>query len=98
MQADVLARYHRLTGKTVRFQTGTDDNALSNVLSARALGVPVEQLVEENSGAFLELCNALDISIDRFLRTTEASHHTAVDTFFRTSGSPDPLVERSRNG
>jgi hypothetical protein len=34
VQADVLARHHRLAGDQVRFQTGTDDNSLKNVLAA----------------------------------------------------------------
>jgi methionyl-tRNA synthetase len=39
VQADVLARYHRGRGDTVRFQAGTDDNALKNVLAAGAAGL-----------------------------------------------------------
>lgn len=43
VQADVLARYRRQTGDQVRFLSGTDDNALKNVLAAEAAGVSVEQ-------------------------------------------------------
>jgi methionyl-tRNA synthetase len=52
VQADALARYYRVVGTDVRFQTGTDENAFKNVLSARARGVPVTRLVDENSRAF----------------------------------------------
>jgi methionyl-tRNA synthetase len=78
VQADVIARYQRLLGKNVRFQTGTDENALKNVLSARARGIPVEQLVEENAERFRLLGCNLNVSTDRFLRTTEPAHHRAV--------------------
>ena len=78
VQADVVARYQRLIGRSVRFQTGTDENALKNVLSARARGVPVQQLVDENAELFRRLATRLNISVDRFLRTTEIGHRRAV--------------------
>jgi methionyl-tRNA synthetase len=78
VQADAIARYHRLLGATVRLQTGTDENAFKNVLSARARGVPVEELVDENAARFRALCDALDISQDHFVRTTEVAHRRAV--------------------
>ncbi|MGQ0649968.1 MAG: methionine--tRNA ligase [Gemmatimonadaceae bacterium] len=81
VQADAIARYHRLIGSTVRFQTGTDENAFKNVVSARELGIPVQQLVDQNSDRFRALCDALTLSHDRFLRTTEPDHHRAVHAF-----------------
>jgi len=96
VQADALARYHRRTGRSVRFQTGTDDNAFSNVLSARQHGVPVAELVEQNSAAFQGLCGALDIAHDRFLCTTEAVHHTAVRSFLARLRPQDTYVQSYR--
>jgi len=81
VQADTLARYYRLIGADVRLQTGTDDNALSNVLSARALGVPTEDLVRTNSEAFRRLTLALDVSADSFVRTRDPAHHAGVSSF-----------------
>jgi methionyl-tRNA synthetase len=81
VQADAIARYHRLLGATARLQTGTDENAFKNVLSARERGIPVEALVDENSERFRALCTTLDISADRFIRTTEPSHRRAVHDF-----------------
>jgi methionyl-tRNA synthetase len=78
VQADAIARYHRLLGATVRLQTGTDENAFKNVLSARARGVPVETLVDENAARFRALSDALSISLDHFVRTTDAAHTSAV--------------------
>ena len=63
VQADVIARYNRLLGRRVRLQTGTDENAFKNVLSAQARGISVQQLVNENSSRFRALAEALDISI-----------------------------------
>src|SRR5262245_10861808 len=81
VQADVIARFHRLEGRTVRFQTGTDENAFKNVLSAEARGIPVEQLVNENAERFRALGRALNISADVFLRTSGAEHKRAVHAF-----------------
>ncbi len=52
VQADVIARYHRLLGHRTRLQTGTDEHALKNVVAARERGVPTETLVDENAARF----------------------------------------------
>lgn len=97
VQADAIARYHKLIGNAVRFQTGTDENALKNVLRARTLGVPVRRLVDDNSARFRSLCAALDISVDRFLRTTEAAHHASVTSFLKGLRADD-LYRHSYHG
>ena len=80
-QADAIARYSRLRGLDVRFQTGTDENAFKNVLSARALGIPVRELVDTNAQRFCKLSSALQCNIDRFVRTTEQQHTASVFAF-----------------
>ena len=81
VQADAIARYHRLFGRTVRLQSGTDENAFKNVLSAEARGISVQQLVDENSARFRALADALDVSLDHFQRTTDLAHRKAVEAF-----------------
>ena len=81
VQADVIARYHRLRGREVRLQSGTDENAFKNVLSAEARGIGVRQLVDENSVCFRALADALDVSLDHFQRTTDPAHRRAVEAF-----------------
>ena len=81
VQADAIARYHRLLGREVRLQSGTDENAFKNVLSAEARGIHVQQLVDENSARFRALADALDVSLDHFQRTTDPAHRRAVDAF-----------------
>src|SRR5262245_8128061 len=94
VQADVSARYQRLLGKNVRLQTGTDENALKNVLSARARGILVQQLVDENAEHFRQLGCRLNISADRFLRTTEPTHKRAVHALLERI-DPDDLFTAS---
>ncbi|MFZ2390538.1 MAG: class I tRNA ligase family protein [Minisyncoccales bacterium] len=74
VQADVLARRHRLLGDKVFFLSGTDENSLKNVRSAEKAGVPVMDLVTDNFKKFLELKDLLNISLDEFIRTTEERH------------------------
>ena len=84
VQADVLARHHRRRGEPVRFQTGTDDNSLKNVLAAEAEGVPVRELVDRNAAEFEALRGTLDLSFDSFVRTSaHPGHRTGVERIWR---------------
>lgn len=75
--ADVLARFHRQMGREVRFQTGTDEHGLKMAQKARDLGVTPRELADEMSGYFRDLFATLDISYDRFIRTTDEDHYRA---------------------
>ena len=75
--ADVLARFQRLRGREVRFQTGTDEHGLKMAQKARELGVEPRALAEEMTAYFRELDDKLNISYDRFIRTSEKAHHRA---------------------
>lgn len=97
VQADVIARYQRTQNHAVRFQTGTDENAFKNVLSARALGISVQQLTDINAAHFAALVNALHISTDAFVRTTSDAHKLAVTTFLARL-KPDDVYHRGYHG
>ncbi len=94
VQADTISRYYRLLGHDVRFQTGTDENALKNVAAAESEGLTPEAFVERNSNLFRELASALDTSPDDFLRTTEPRHSAGVHRFWQALRSED--VYRAR--
>ncbi|QZH74793.1 MAG: methionine--tRNA ligase [Erythrobacter sp.] len=81
--ADVLARFHRQMGREVRFQTGTDEHGLKMAQKARDLGTTPRALADEMSGYFRELFDALDISYDRFIRTSEDEHHRASQAIWK---------------
>jgi methionyl-tRNA synthetase len=82
VEADVIARFHRLMGEEVRFLTGTDDNALKNVQAAEGKNIPVADLVKTNSDKFLEIVKKLNVSIDDFIRTTEKRHVDGAQAFW----------------
>ncbi|MCX9146252.1 methionine--tRNA ligase [Erythrobacter sp. WG] len=75
--ADVIARFQRLRGRRVRFQTGTDEHGLKMARKAEEQGRTPADLADEMSGYFQQMCDALDVSYDRFIRTSEPDHHRA---------------------
>lgn len=74
IMADVLARAARQRGDTVIFSTGTDEHGSKNVQTAQKMGITPLQLVDRMSKRFVGLLKELDVSNDRFIRTTEKSH------------------------
>lgn len=80
---DAIARYQRLAGRDVFFMTGTDEHGLKMVQTARERGIEARQLADENSPRFKEMDDVLNISYDRFIRTTEPDHHAASQAIWR---------------
>lgn len=75
IQADVLARYHRLLGEEVLFLTGTDENGMKNVQAAKEAGKTPEDFTEEISKRVRDLTKILNLSNDDFIRTTDKKRH-----------------------
>ena len=76
--ADVLARFHRLSGDRVRFLTGTDEHGQKVQRAAERSGISPQQQADRTVGRFLEMWKKLGITNDDFIRTTEARHVRAV--------------------
>jgi len=75
LQADVLARYHRLIGDEVFFLTGTDEHGAKIVKAADKAGKTPREFTDEISASFVELTKKLNISNDDFIRTTDQEKH-----------------------
>ncbi len=74
---DAIARFKRLDGFDVRFLTGTDEHGLKMAQTAAAEGIPTAELARRNSDEFQRLQEMLNISFDRFIRTTDPDHYAA---------------------
>lgn len=74
---DAIARFKRLDGFDVRFLTGTDEHGLKMSQTAAAEGIPTAELARRNSDAFERLEELLNVSFDRFIRTTDPDHYAA---------------------
>ncbi|HEY0113779.1 MAG TPA: methionine--tRNA ligase [Allosphingosinicella sp.] len=80
---DVIARFQRMMGRDVFFQTGTDEHGLKMAQAAREKGVEPQALAAEMSSLFKAMDEDLHISFDRFIRTTEADHHRASQAIWK---------------
>ncbi len=74
LNADVFARYHRLLGNEVRFQTGTDEHGNKIFQKAATLGLDVEEYVTKNAAIFKEFIEKLNVKSTDFIRTTDEAH------------------------
>jgi len=76
VQTDTLARYYRIKygRENVFALTGTDENALKNVLEAEKEGKETKEYVDEKTTEFKKLYQTLGLSFDDFIRTTEERH------------------------
>jgi methionyl-tRNA synthetase len=74
LMADVLARAARQRGETTIFSTGTDEHGTKIAQRAESLGITTKQLTDQMSQEFRDLGNLLNISYDRFIRTTDKGH------------------------
>ena len=83
---DTLARYKRMCGYDVMFLTGTDEHGQKIEEKAKAAGVTPQQFVDnivEGKGGILDLWKLMNISNDRFIRTTDDYHVEAVQRIFK---------------
>ena len=80
---DAIARFKRLDGFDVRFLTGTDVHGLKMAETAAREGIPTIELARRNSDVFEGLQRKLDVSFDRFIRTSDADHYEASKEIWR---------------
>jgi len=81
--ADVISRYKRLSGYDVFFLTGTDEHGQKIEMAAEKQGITPKQLADKVVERFKSLWIKLNISYDKFIRTTDESHKKTVQYIFR---------------
>lgn len=96
--ADVLARYHRQKGDEVFFLMGVAEHGLKMAQSAAKAGKEPQAFVDEMSMEFQKTWDALNISRDDFLRTTEKRHVDAVKLFFEKLKASEKIYEAEYEG
>jgi methionyl-tRNA synthetase len=91
---DALARFQRLDGKDVFFLTGTDEHGLKMMQTAEAEKLPTIDVATRNAGRFKDMDERLDVSFDRFIRTTEEQHHrSSQEIWRRMAGNGDIYLD-----
>lgn len=81
--ADSIARYKRAQGYDVFFQTGTDEHGQKIELKAEEAGITPKAFVDNVAGVIRDLCDMLDVSYDKFIRTTDDFHEKQVQKIFK---------------
>ena len=80
---DAIARFKRMQGFDVRFQTGTDEHGQKIEEKAAAAGVSPQQFVDGVAEQIKEIWDLMNISYDKFIRTTDGYHEKQVQKIFR---------------
>lgn len=81
--ADAIARYKRLLGYDVYFQTGTDEHGEKIELKAKEKGINPQEYVDENSLEVRKIWDIMNTSYDKFIRTTNPAHKEMVSKIFK---------------
>lgn len=98
LACDVIARFKRLDGKRVLFLTGTDEHGPKVEKTAQEQGLTPQELCDRVSSRFYALVEAMDFSVDDFIRTTQARHVQAVQSLWRAMKANGALYLGSYSG
>ena len=83
VRADIIARYRRLLGDDVFFNTGTDEHGLKIYRKAQEQGVDPQEYTDDYAKRFDDLKKSLNLSYDSFIRTTDEHHKTSAQEFWK---------------
>ena len=83
IMADSIARYKKLIGYDVRFQTGTDEHGQKIEEKAKAAGLTPKEFVDIQAGEIKRIFDLMNTSYDKFIRTTDDYHEKEVQKIFK---------------
>jgi len=98
IQADVLARYHRLLNERTHYLTGTDEHGMKIMQTAQEQGKDPQSFVDEISAHFRLLHGLLNLCNDDFIRTTDARHVQAAQKLWRKMMEAGDIYKNSYEG
>ena len=96
--ADAIARFKRKQGYDVFFQTGTDEHGQKIELKAEEAGITPKQFVDNVAGEIKSICDCLNISYDKFIRTTDDYHEKQVQKMFKKFYEQGDIYKGSYEG
>ncbi len=98
IRADVIARYKRAQGFEVFFNTGTDEHGTKIFQRAQKEGKEVKQFVDEVAQNYINLKSKLNLSFDKFIRTTDAEHIAGAQEFWKKCADAGYIYKKSYSG
>ncbi|HET8581579.1 MAG TPA: methionine--tRNA ligase [Candidatus Paceibacterota bacterium] len=96
--ADALARYWRLMGDRVFFNTGSDEHGQKIFEKAKEAGQDPQAYVDHYAGEFVKLKESLSLSYDRFIRTTDPAHIAAAQEIWRRCAAAGDIYKKEFSG
>lgn len=98
VHADIAARYRRLMGREVFFTTGTDEHGQKIYQKAQEEGREVKEYVDHYAGQFGKLKEALNLSNDAFIRTTDSKHVEAAQELWKRCEAKGDIYKKKYKG
>lgn len=98
VQADTIARYHRILGDDVLLLCGGDENALKNVQAAEEAKMPVQQFVDKNSLLFADLAKKLNVQFDVFQKGSSPDHYTSSQKLWELCEKAGDIYKKEYTG
>lgn len=98
IRADAVARFKRMQGFDVYFNTGTDEHGTKIFEKAVEAGKEPQVYVDEMAESFKELKQMLNLSYDRFIRTTDADHILAAQAFWKQCADAGYIYKKEYSG
>ena len=95
---DAMARYKRMRGYDVMFLTGTDEHGLKIEEKAKEAGVTPQEFVDKVVAGIKDLWKLMNISYDRFIRTTDDYHVSSIQRVFKEMYKRDDIYKSSYRG
>ncbi len=96
--ADAIARFKRKDGYDVFFQTGTDEHGQKIELKAAEAGITPKEFVDKVAGTIKGLCDMLNVSYDKFIRTTDEYHEKQIQKIFKKFYDQGDIYKSSYEG
>jgi len=98
IRADVIARFKRILGHDVFFNTGTDEHGIKIFQKALELGKDTQEFVDGNAEHFKNLKNSLNLSWDAFTRTTDKHHKSSAQAFWKLCDERGFIYKKKYSG
>ncbi len=98
VMADAIARFKKLEGKDVWFQTGTDEHGQKIEEKAKAAGITPKEFVDKIAGQIKDICDSLNVVYDRFIRTTDTDHERQIQKIFKKMYEKGDIYKGSYEG
>lgn len=98
IQADTIARYHKMLGDKTLLLSGGDENALKNVQAAEKAGVPLQKFIDKNSKLFEILAKKLNVNFDVFQKGSDLNHHSSSQKLWELCNKNGDIYKKSYTG